>query len=384
MTSETQTVANVTGTFTLNYTYKPSGALESVEDPYDRVVSYSYNKTGQMTSVSGTNYPNVTSFISSIQYRAWGRAKSIAYGNGVDENIEFDERLQPTEFELVDLRDFNNNLYTDRMTFDYYDDGRLFHAFYATGTTKFDRKYEYDFAGRIKEAYTGREAHDLSPLNPRDNPYRQSFQYDAFGNITQRSGFLWRTAVPTDAGTYTNNKRSDLSYSQAGDLAVTENSNASYDSTRQRTYAFTTQTDEFSTGARMFNSTITQSLDGDGWLRSRTEYRYVEQTINEEFDYTEDTVTQHFLWSSVLGAVVAELDEDDELSTAFVFAGQRLASLEITPSTSAVYFRNLNPQTGTSYRTDHNGKGGRHEEFDPLGAQIPKLDPYITQLPAAQ
>jgi len=128
----------------------------------------------------------------------------------------------------------------------------------------------------------------------------------------------------------------------------------------------------------MFNSTITQSLDGDGWLRSRTEYRYVEQTINEEFDYTEDTVTQHFLWSSVLGAVVAELDEDDELSTAFVFAGQRLASLEITPSTSAVYFRNLNPQTGTSYRTDHNGKGGRHEEFDPLGAQIPKLDPYIT------
>jgi len=134
----------------------------------------------------------------------------------------------------------------------------------------------------------------------------------------------------------------------------------------------------------MFNSTITQSLDGDGWLRGRTEYRYVEQTINEEFDYTEDTVTQHFLWSSVLGAVVAELDEDDELRTAFVFAGQRLASLEITPSTSAVYFRNLNPQTGTSYRTDHNGKGGRHEEFDPLGAQIPKLDPYITQLPAAQ
>jgi hypothetical protein len=378
MTSETQTLADVTGSFTIEYTYKPSGALASIEDPIGRVVSYSYNKTGQMTSVSGTNYPNVSSFISSIGYRAWGRAKSVAYGNGVDENIEFNERLQPTEFELADLRTINNVVFTDTVTFDYHDDGRLFHAFYATGTTKFDRKNEYDFAGRIKEAYTGREAHDLSPLNPRDNPYRQSFQYDAFGNITSRSGFLWRKTMPTDAGTHTNNRRSDLGYDQAGNLVWTENNSAGLDSTGQRTYSFTTQTDEFPTGARMFNSTINQTLDGDGWMRGRTEYRYVEQTINEEFDYTEDTVTQHFLWSSVLGAIVAELDEDDEVSTAFVFAGQRIAALEITPSTSAVYFRNRNPQTGSTYRTDHTGMGGRHEEFDPLGAQVPKVDPYIT------
>ena len=379
MTSETQTVTGLTGSFTLNYTYKPSGALASVEDPYDRVVSYSYDKTGQLTSVSGTSYPNITSFISSIQYRAWGRAKSIAYGNGVTENTEFNERLQPTEYELVNLRNIiDNSTYTDQVTFDYHDDGRLFHAFYATGITKFDRKYEWDFAGRIKEAYSGREAHDQSPLNPRDNPYRQSFQYDAFGNMTSRSGYLWRTAIPTDSGTYTNNRRADLGYDQAGTLVWTENSAAGLDSTGQRTYSFTTQTDEFPAGARMFNSDIWHKLDGDGWLRERTEHRYIEQTINEEFDSTEDTVTQHYLWSTVLGSIVAEFDENDVLTTAFVYAGKRIAALEITPSTSIVRFRNVNPETGTTYKTDYTGKGGRSEEFDRLGALIPKVDPYIT------
>jgi len=379
MTSETQTVTGVTGSFTLNYTYKPSGALASVEDPYDRVVSYSYDKTGQLTSVGGTNYPNISSFISSIQYRAWGRAKTIAYGNGVYENTEFNDRLQPTEYELVDLRNIlDNATYTDRVTFDYYDDGRPFHAFYATGTTKFDRKYEWDFAGRIKEAYTGREAHDQSPLSPRDNPYRQSFQYDAFGNMTQRSGYLWRTAIPTDSGAHTNNRRADQGYDQAGTLVWTENSAAGLDSTGQRTYSFTSQSDEFPSGARYFTSDIWHKLDGDGWLRERTENRYVEQTINEEFDSTTDDVTQHFLWSTVLGAIIAELDDDDELTTAFVYAGKRIAALEITPSTSIVRFRNVNPQTGATYKTDYTGKGGRDAESDPLGATIPKVDPYIT------
>jgi YD repeat-containing protein len=380
MTSETQTVIGVTGEFTLNYTYKPGGALASVEDPFDRVVSYSYDKTGQLTSVGGTNYPNVSSFISSIQYRAWGRAKSVSYGNGVDENTEFNERMLLTEYELTDLRLIDNSIYTDTSTLDYYDDGSLFHAFYATGNTKFDRKLDYDFAGRIKEAYTGREAHDQSPLNPRDNPYRQSFQYDAFGNMTQRSGFLWRKTMPTDSDTYTNNQRSEWGYDAAGNVVYTDSGTGAFDSAGQKHFSTSSQTDDLGSGNyRRFDAVISHSLDGEGWLRGRSEYRYVEQSIGEDFDFTEDTTDQHFLWSSVLGAVVAELNDDDELTTAFVFAGKRVASLEITPSSSSVYFRASNPQTGTTYRTDYTGKGGRQEEFDPLRAQLPKTDPYISQ-----
>lgn len=378
MTSETQTVNGVTGAFTLNYTYKPIGVLASVEDPYDRTVSYSYNKTGQLTSVSGASYPNVTSFISSVQYRAWGNTKSVAYGNGVDENTEFNERLLPTEYELVDLRDISNNLYTDRVTFDYYDDGRLFHSFYATGSTKFDRKFEYDFAGRVKEAYTGREAHDLAPLNPRDNPYRQSFQYDAFGNIAQRNGFLWRQAIPTDTASYTNNRRSDWSYDAAGNVVYTEAGGAAPDAAGNLTYATRSQTDDLGNGDfRLFDSILSQSIDGDGFIRRREEYRYVEQWIGEDGEFNEETTTTFNLWSTVLGAMIAELDDEGDPTTCFVYAGSRIAKLDITPSSSAVKFEFTNPQTQTLYVTDHTGKGARNKEYDPLGAEVPNFDPFI-------
>lgn len=378
MTSETQTVAGVTGEFTLNYTYKPSGSLASIEDPYDRVVSYSYDKTGKLTSASGTGYPNVSSLITGVQYRAWGGPKSVAYGNGVDEDFEYNERLQPTEYELVDLRNFDNSTYTDRATFDYYDDGRLFHTFYATGLAKFDRKFEYDFAGRIKEAWTGREAHDEAPLNPRDTPYRQSFQYDAFGHITQRSGFLWRQTIPTDTASYTNNQRSDWGYDAAGNVTNTDAGVTLRDSAGTTTYATRGQTDDLGSGNfRLFDSTISHSLDGDGFVRSREEYRYVEQWINEEGEFDEDTTTTSNLWSTVLGAMVAELDEEGDPKTCFVYAGARIAKLEITPSSSTVKFEFTNPQTQTSYIADHTGKGGRDDEFDPLGAELPKFDPFL-------
>lgn len=237
MTSETQTVDGVSGEFTLNYTYNAAGKLASLEDPFDRTVSYSYDKSGQLTAMGATSFPNVSSFISGVQYRAWGTAKSIGYGNGVTESSDFNERMRPTSYLLEDLRLWNNSTYSDGATFDYYDDGRLFHSFYDTYHTKFDRKLAYDFAGRISEAYTGREAHDQSPLTPRDNPYRQSFQYDAFDNITQRSGMLWRQTIPTDSASYTNNRRSDWSYDAAGNVNYTETTAGAYDAAGQRTYA---------------------------------------------------------------------------------------------------------------------------------------------------
>lgn len=377
MTSETQSVSGVTGDFTLNYAYKPAGVLASVEDPFDRVVSYSYDKTGQLSSVSGTNYPNVTNFISSIQYRAWGRAKSIAYGNGVDENTDFNERLQPSEYELADLRLFDNSTYTDQSTFDYYDDGRLYHSFYATGATKFDRKFEYDFAGRIKEAYTGREAHDQSPLSPRDNPFRQSFQYDAFGNMTQRSGMLWRQSI-SDTATFTSNQRSDWGYDAAGNVVSTDNGATAPDAAGDLTYATRSQTDDLGSGNyRMFDSNISHALDSSGWVRSRTEYRYVEESIDENFEYNEETTVTHNLWSTVLGSMIAELDDEGDLSSSFVYTGSRLAELKIAPSGNTVTFEYTNPQTGTTFHADHAGKGGRFTEYDPLGAEVPKTDPAI-------
>lgn len=112
-------------------------------------------------------------------------------------------------------------------------------------------------------------------------------------------------------------------------------------------------------------------MDGDGWLRQRTEYRYVEESIGEDWDYNEVTTTSYHLWSSVLGMRVSELDDDGELKTGFVYAGRRIARLDMTPSSSTVEFEFVNPVTGTSIEANHTGLTTGFKEYDPLGAQVP-------------
>ena len=382
LTSETQSLTGVTGEFTLNYTYHPAGPLASVEDPFDRTVSYTYDKAGQLTSIAATGYPNVSSFITSVQYRAWGTAKNIDYGNGVTQSAGFNERMQPTSHLLEDLRLFDNSTYSISSTYDYYGDGRLFHAFYnSSGGSfpKFDRKYQYDFAGRISETYTGREAHDQSPLTPRDNPYRQTFQYDAFGHLSQRSGMLWRQAIPTETATYTNNQRSDWSYDAAGNLVYAEDSAFAPDAAGQNSYSTLSQTDSLGGGDyRFLDANITHGMDGDGLIRHRIEYRYVEESIGEELDFTEETTENFYLWSTAMGAMVAELDAEGDLKTAFVYAARRLARLEVTPSSTSVNFEFADTQTGTTFQATHTGVGGVERELDSIGAQVPKIDPFIS------
>lgn len=63
---------------------------------------------------------------------------------------------------------------------------------------RFDRAHSYDHVGRLKEAYTGTEAREFvngqTPSGVQDGPYRQSYTYDAFGNLTGRENRFSRRA----------------------------------------------------------------------------------------------------------------------------------------------------------------------------------------------
>src|SRR5205814_9935026 len=57
-----------------------------------------------------------------------------------------------------------------------------------------DRAYQYDHAGRLKEAYSGTDARNILGgvvSNVGDGPYRQSYTYDEWNNQTSRTGRLW-------------------------------------------------------------------------------------------------------------------------------------------------------------------------------------------------
>jgi YD repeat-containing protein len=102
LTSETRNSTGV-NTFTLNYTYNLGGRLSSITDPFWDQVSYSHDKVGRLSAISGSSFASVSTYASGLQYRASGALKALTYGNsktlalGYDDNQRVSRpRLQPS------------------------------------------------------------------------------------------------------------------------------------------------------------------------------------------------------------------------------------------------------------------------------------------------
>jgi YD repeat-containing protein len=79
LTSETKTFTEIwQRTFTIGYGYNLTGQLTSITDPYNSQTSYGYNKIGKLQSVTGSGPNTMSTYISSINYRAFGKMKSVS------------------------------------------------------------------------------------------------------------------------------------------------------------------------------------------------------------------------------------------------------------------------------------------------------------------
>jgi hypothetical protein len=200
--SETYNFTGLSGSYTLGYGYNLAGGLTSLAEPtqYEAVINYAYDSIGRLTSVTGSGGPSAQ-LLTGIQYRAWGGLKHANYGDGPQLNVTYNARLLPTRYEITNVflsYLVNGGYYTVGTENDYYADGRLRYA-RDLQDGNFDRGFGYDHAGRLKEASTGREARGLSPNNPADSPYRQSFTYDVWNNMS-RTGRHWTAYRPMKNG----------------------------------------------------------------------------------------------------------------------------------------------------------------------------------------
>ncbi len=126
--SETRTINDsATGfnqSYTFNYTYDLAGQLTEFSDAADltRKVSYARDKIGRVTSVGAGGFGGVTSYVSNLQYRAFGAVKSLSYGSGKTLSQTFNNRLQLEQFNVSGGSTTQDNLGS---TNQYYADGRI-------------------------------------------------------------------------------------------------------------------------------------------------------------------------------------------------------------------------------------------------------------------
>jgi YD repeat-containing protein len=224
LTSELRHFSNLSGSstggnYTLTYTYNLGNELTSVTDPNGAQVSYNFDAAGRLSSVSGTPF-SVSTFVSNIQYRAWGAPKSVLHGNGRTAASTYDARMRISSYQLTIVPQDSLKL---RNEYEYYADGRLKKMtdlddheptiIGAPDTARhFSRIYDFDHAGRLSRAK------GIKPSGvEEDRPFTQSYSYDAFDNLTQRSGkYYYQQPATSDSAPFTNNRRLGSDYAADG------------------------------------------------------------------------------------------------------------------------------------------------------------------------
>jgi YD repeat-containing protein len=363
LTSETRTFD--VGSFTLSYDYNYAGELTRVTDPTNASIYYGHDAIGRVSSVTGSPYGTggyggipyveVSQYASNMQYRAFGGLKSLNYGNGLTLGIGYDSRLRPIDFEVAGRPPQFGPSTAMKTQYQYYPDDTPKYS-HDLLDERFDRAFWFDDRSAMKEAYSGSEARDFvnnTSGGGTSGPFRQSYQHDAFGNMTSRTSRFWSHSE-TFTATYTNNRKQDpaFHYDPAGHLTQDSDLQYTYDATGLVSSIYGAQE----------NKTTTMFYAGDGKSSRRSETQ------------AGATIVTYFVWSSVLNQVITELNQAGAKVKTNVYLGQQVLARQ---EQGWIVWQHDNPISGTRGISSRDGGYSVEIEPDPMGVNVGQSDPFI-------
>jgi YD repeat-containing protein len=387
-----------TGGFKLEYSYSMSGQLKSLKDPYGQQINYQFDKVGRLNTVAGsTAFAGVTNYANTPTYTAFGALKSMNYGNGTQMALTFNNRLQTNHFELKKA----DQTPIMQKNYEYYADGNMRYMQDQMNPI-FDRLNTFDQLGRPKEAKSSAEARGetVLPVNQtNDLPYRQSYEFNAFSNMTQRNNLHWGVDVSPENFmsfnlnyTYQNNRVTNSGWQYDADgrniqSALPDTSmTTTYDAKGQPITQLNAQDD----------TNLQHLFDGNGSEGRRIAGNYVSNGSQ--------TTKTYFIKSSVLGGqTITEYSKTTTVTTttltktrykSYVRAAGTVLAFQLqelgSSTTQKVNFQHYDA-SGLSYKTtlpsglvvgnswrQHEGSPA---EMDALGGNVGLSTPYAQDSP---
>ena len=165
--------------YTISYSYNLTGKLTSVTDPFGYQVTYVNDTANRIVSISKPGPQGFPDTMSAV-HRAFNKPKQLTVGwNGNSSVVSYvyNSRMEAGRMELT------SNLGTHGAEYFRYADGRVSFAS-DLSDPQFDHAYSYDHMGRVIQGLSGAEARGTGPA---DGPYKQTYGYDAFSNLTSRT-----------------------------------------------------------------------------------------------------------------------------------------------------------------------------------------------------
>ena len=214
------------------------------------------------------------------------------------------------------------------------------------------RRYVYDQAGRVS-GVGQLENYSIMP------PFTGAYGYDAFDNLTSRSGQYAMNPAQSDSGSYTNNRRSGWNYNPEGQvLNSSDNSDSGGSSTRAWTYDAAgrlTLTSELRNGQ---TTTLATGYDGNG-------------NVNHEI--INGATGDYLIHSSVLGTVLTKLKVNGGKDITYVPTNGLVSPMQMQDqpgSSQASYLSGV-------YRDPLGIQENNLYAIDPFGALVANTQPQV-------
>ncbi len=394
MTSETVNFDDLSNDLTIGYTYNLSGGLSSVTDPFGESVDYTNDKTGRLTAVGGTPFGDNTTgdYASGIQYRAFGQVKQMTYET--DDNavvsMQYDNRLRVSQHQVAS-GEYSGG-YLKKAEFVYYSDSKPKEMDDQVDAV-FDRKFEYDFAGRLSRSEFGLYT---TQQNTQLNPHMQDVAYDAFSQVTSRETEQWGSAA-SFGRTYVNGRMAGhsgetLTYDAAGNITYTGvSSNKFQDTVYDAAGRRTSYTERWiitgsSNSSIVSERVLSNKFDGAGQLvKSTNQLNRISSPAS-----TGDVTNTYTVHSSVLGGALSEISYVGESvikrKTSIYAGGAIIAEQRRLLDDETVVYFHADPVTGSKQEVRQTGESidtreGR-QEVEPFGQSIRTTPPFEEEPPA--
>jgi RHS repeat-associated protein len=248
--------------YTSSYTYNLSGALLTETYPSGRVITNTLNADGELSKVESQKNATATNklYLSDIKYNSFGAVEQARLGNGRWETTQYDvNRLQ---IKQIALGNSNTDKSLLKIDYDYgttaQNNGSLKGQTitYAGQSSQIVQSYAYDSLNRLQSA--------TETFNTSQQAWKQTFDYDRFGNRTFNTANGGTTTLDPSKATKVTNPQintsdnrlkkdqdndtvTDYDYDKAGNMTLdAENKRFVYDAENHQTQFFgsanTTQT----------------------------------------------------------------------------------------------------------------------------------------------
>src|SRR5260370_6208540 len=226
---------------------------------------------------------------------------------------------------------------------------------------------------------------EVNPFNGQSwdfyhpDPYKQTSTYDVWNNL-KRNGYTYNNAQ-NDFATYTNNRRSDSAYDGNGNVTADPSYQNTFDVFGSNIHAASLQQvgDGSTQWPQQPATEITQTYNADGRPAQRTQVTRQDDRDPETGQYygvLSDTLTSHYIHSSVLGARVVEIDGYGQANV-WVYAGRQRIATAIAGANGNTTFEHHNPVTGSWVQTNGHSanRAATRQERDPMNGQLPLTNP---------